>query len=133
MVASSVEIPIVDDVSLRSVSSCSIVSSSHFHTKYSNCFANADFGVLQMGFHFDREAYNGGMGKITRAYGYQHRAVGGTLTNHRIEIFNPQRARYSADVSLSFKGFPVGTTFWVEAHVGMGDNVWTVHKYSKKG
>lgn len=112
---------------LRSVSSCKLKSSSNYHANYTGCYGNVDFGIIQMGFHFDRETNPGALGRITRAYGMQHRCLGCTLSNHRLEKFSPQRVRYSADSSVLFKDSPLGTTAWMEVHHGYNLHVWTTH------
>lgn len=111
----------------RSVSNCQLVSSSNYHANYTNCHANVDLGVVQMGFYFDRETLNGAQGSITRGYGAHHRIIGGALSNHRVESMNSSQMRYSADFSVAFQGFPVGWTAWMQANQGTGANVWTTN------
>lgn len=108
----------------RSVTSCNLTSSSSFHNTYTNCYGNVEFGIVQMGFHFDRTSYKETYrGKITKYYGTQFRVVGGTMSNHKLERFSESRVRYSGTVSTSKVQF----TAWMEAHVGMGNSAWTTH------
>lgn len=111
----------------RSVSNCQLVSSSNYHANYTNCHANVDLGVVQMGFYFDRETLNGAQGSITRGYGSHHRIIGGALSNHRVESMSSSQMRYSADFSVAFQGFPVGWTAWMQANQGTGTSVWTTN------
>lgn len=113
--------------SLRSVGGCRLTSGSHYHANYEGCHANVDFGVVQMGFYFDRQTNPGVSGRITRYYGMHHRIIGGALSNHRFVKFNNQQVRYAADFSVAFKGFPAGWTAWMQANLGSGTSAWTTH------
>lgn len=90
-----------------SVSNCSISGKTA-----TGCYASQDHGVIQKGFHFDSHD-----GRITRAYGTQHRFIGGTLSNHRLDYMASNRVRYSSDVSVAFQGFPLGWTAWMEVSI----------------
>ncbi|RTE49551.1 hypothetical protein [Actinobaculum sp. 352] len=118
-----------DDPMPAGISSCRLVSSSNYHANYKNCFANVEFGVWQMGFHFDRNTVKGRVGSITRYYGMTHRLIGGSLSNHRFTKFSSSRVRYSANLSVLFKGFPAGWTAWMEVRLGTGGAAWTVHNF----
>lgn len=101
------------------ISECS-VSSSPYHVNYKNCKANVNLGVISMGFYYDREAVRGGYDKITRAWGHHHHCVGCSLSGHRIEEFSPQDYRYSTDLDVAFKGFPVGWTAYMGVRIQNG-------------
>ncbi|AWE42733.1 hypothetical protein DDD63_08240 [Actinobaculum sp. 313] len=116
-----------DDPMPASISSCRLVSSSNYHANYKNCYGNVEFGVIQMGFHFDRNTVKGKVGTITRSYGMTHRIIGGALSNHRLTKFSGSRVRYSADLSVVVKGLPIGWTAWMEVRLGKGSAAWTVH------
>lgn len=114
---------------LRGISSCRTAYSNHYEVKHVGCYGNVDIGVGQMGFHFDRVSNPGTLARITNYYGMQHRVVGGSLSNHRLEQFSAQRVRYSADLSAAFQGAPLGGTVWMEVHVGYGTSAWTRHSW----
>lgn len=103
-----------------SVSECTLTSGSNYHANYTGCLARVDKGAVMMGFHFDRETNPGGRGRITKYYGHHNRVIGGVFSNDRLEQFNPQTVRYSAEGSVVFKGFPAGTTAWVQVELGDG-------------
>lgn len=103
-----------------SVSECRTTKSNHYEATQTGCHAYASVVVLAMGFYFDRVVNPGVPGRITKYYGYHHRATISTMTNHRLERFSDQSVRYSADWNLVNQYFPVGTTTWVQVTLGNG-------------
>lgn len=117
------------DMSPRSVSSCQFISGNRYSASYRNCFAEVNFGVIRMGFYFDRETYNQGQGTITAARGMEHDIYGGALSNHRLIRMSDSQIRYAADFSVAFQGFPVGWTAWMQANQGVSTNAWTTYNW----
>lgn len=107
------------------ISGCQLTSSSSYHASYRNCYGEVNKGIIGMGFHLDRDTYSGGLGRITNYYGANHWIVGGALGGHRLERFTQQKVRYSADLNVAWKGFPVGWVAWMEVTVGNGHDIWT--------
>lgn len=108
------------------VGECTYRGSPPYATYYDNCKAEVDLGIIMMGFHFDYQRVATVGAEITDYRGYYHRIIGGALSNHRFDRFSATQVRYSADLSVPFKGFPVGWTAWMQANVSM-TSAWTTN------
>lgn len=125
-VVSTIDLPVKPGMYMdRSISSCSMISTNHWESKYQGCYANYEAGIIQLGFHFDWTSYNGGKGVITRYYAPEYRVVAGTAEDTRFDKFSDQRVRYSLTYKVARIAFE--RVQWIEAHVGVGSNVWTEH------
>lgn len=103
-----------------SVSQCKTVSSSHYHANQTGCYASMDFGLLQLGFNFDRSVNPGVPGRITHYYSPVKRNIGASLDNLRFDKISDQQVRLSADFAVAHKDFPVGWTLWMQVELGNG-------------
>lgn len=101
------------------ISGCQ-TSSSAYHYTWKGCKANVNLGVISMGFYYDRESVRDSHDKITRAWGNHHHCVGCSLSGHRIEKFSDRDYRYSTDLDVAFKGFPVGWTAYMGVKIANG-------------
>lgn len=105
-------------ISPMSVTSCTNSGGSAYHIIYTGCRADVNLGLIRMGFYLDYKKYNGGGAEITNYYGRFHHFLGGALSNHRLERFSASKVRYSVDLAVAFKGFPLGWTAWMQANAG---------------
>lgn len=101
------------------ISGCT-VSKSSWHYSWKGCKATVNLGVISMGFYYDRESVRDSHDKITRAWGNHHHCVGCSLSGHRIEKFSDRDYRYSTDLDVAFKGFPVGWTAYMGVKIANG-------------
>lgn len=105
------------------ISECQYTGSA-YAAYWKNCKGNVNLLAISMGFYFDREYVRGGSAKITRAWGHHHHCVGCSLSSHRLEKFSDADYRYSADLDVVWKGFPVGWTAYMGVQVQASD-AWT--------
>jgi hypothetical protein len=112
--------------STKSVSGCSVSSSPPYAVYYRNCKAKVDFGVIMMGFQFNYENITSQGRRITSYCCREHRIIGGSLSDHRLERRSSTQVRYSADVSLKVGGVETSWVAWMQANVG-ASGAWTTN------
>lgn len=111
----------------RAVAACTNAGGTAHTTKYSNCRADVNLGVVRMGFYFNYTKFRGGSGEVTKYWGRFHHIVGGDLSGHRLERYSKKTVRYSADFSAAFKGFPLGWTAWMQVSINSKGNPFTTN------
>lgn len=116
-----------EGISTRSVKDCRVVSGNNGTQRQTGCHAQVNLGVISMGFYFDKITSPGALGRVTNQYGEHNHIIGGALGNHRLQKFNDQTVRYSADFDVAFRGFPVGWTAWMQVNLGQGNYAYTTN------
>ncbi|AMA00109.1 hypothetical protein [Corynebacterium glutamicum] len=114
-------------ISAQSVRDCRVVSDVNATQQQQGCHAQVNLGIISMGFYFDKITSPGQLGRVTNFYGEHNHVIGGAFSNHRLQKFNNQTVRYSADLDVAFRGFPLGWTAWMQVNLGQGNYAYTTH------